>query len=149
MIASVQPFHAIDDGRWAVRRIGQQRLAGTYAFRSLIDSGATVTFGSDWPVGPLDAMEGIYAAVTRETIDGRNPNGWLPDEKTTVTQALQAYTTANAFAGFQEKTLGRIAPGYIADLTVLDGNVLTSEPDKLRQIQVLQTIVDGRSRFIA
>jgi predicted amidohydrolase YtcJ len=147
VIASVQPFHAIDDGRWAVQRIGEKRLAGTYAFRSLIDSGATVTFGSDWPVGPLDAMEGIFAAVTRETIDGRNPDGWLPDQKTTVAQALHAYTVANAYAGFQERTFGRIAPGYIADLTVLDSNVLCIEPDKLHRVGVLQTIVDGRVRF--
>jgi predicted amidohydrolase YtcJ len=82
-------------------RIGQARLRGTYAFRSLIDSGATVIFGSDWPVGPLDAVEGIYAAVTRETIDGKNPAGWLPDQKTTVEQALTAYTVNNANAGFQ------------------------------------------------
>ena len=102
MIASVQPFHAIDDGRWAVKRIGQDRLAGTYAFRSLIQSGATVTFGSDWPVGPLDAVEGIYAAVTRETIDGANPQGWLPAQKVTAEQALTAYTVNNAYAGFQK-----------------------------------------------
>ncbi len=149
VIASVQPFHAIDDGRWAVQRIGQQRLAGTYAFRSLIDSGATVTFGSDWPVGPLDAMEGIYAAVTRETIDGANPEGWLPDQKTTAEQALKAYTVANAFAGFQDDRLGQIKAGHIADLTVLGGNVLTTAPDNVKDIKVLRTIVDGKERYAA
>lgn len=149
VIASVQPFHAIDDGRWAVERIGPARLRGTYAFRSLIDSGATVTFGSDWPVGPLDAMEGIYAAVTRETIDGRNPQGWLPDQKVTVEQALTAYTARNAFAGFQERDVGQIAPGFLADLTVLDGNPLTIAPDRLKNVRVLRTVVDGRERFAA
>jgi predicted amidohydrolase YtcJ len=147
VIASVQPFHAIDDGRWAVDRIGAARLRGTYAFRSLIDSGATVTFGSDWPVGPLDALEGIYAAVTRETIDGRNPDGWLPDQKTTVEQALTAYTVNNAFAGFQDGKVGRIAPGHLADLTMFDANLLHIAPDSIRNAKVLRTIVDGRERF--
>ncbi|RZJ88598.1 MAG: amidohydrolase, partial [Brevundimonas sp.] len=101
VIASVQPFHAIDDGRWAVERIGPERLHGTYAFHSLMASGAKVTFGSDWPVAPLDPLLGVYAAVTRETIDGANPHGWLPEEKVTVEQALIAYTAANAYAGFQ------------------------------------------------
>uniref|UniRef100_UPI0035CA7412 amidohydrolase n=1 Tax=uncultured Sphingomonas sp. TaxID=158754 RepID=UPI0035CA7412 len=149
VIASVQPFHAIDDGRWAVERIGAERLRGTYAFRSLIDSGATVTFGSDWPVGPLDALEGIYAAVTRETIDGKNPAGWLPGQKTTVAQALTAYTVNNAYAGFQDGKLGRIKPGYLADLTVLDANLLTTPGDAIKSVKVLRTIVGGRERFTA
>lgn len=149
VIASVQPFHAIDDGRWAVERIGSARLHGTYAFRSLIDTGARVTFGSDWPVGPLDAMQGIYAAVTRETIDGHNPQGWLPDQKTTVQQALICYTVNNAFAGFQDGQLGRIAPGYVADLTVLDADLLTLDPEKIRDVKVLRTIVGGRERYMA
>ena len=147
VIASVQPFHAIDDGRWAIERIGQARLRGTYAFRSLIDSGATVTFGSDWPVGPLDAIEGIYAAVTRETIDGKNPAGWLPDQKTTVAQALTAYTVNNAYAGFQDGKLGRIAPSYLADLTVLDTDLLMTPVEQIKRVKVVRTIVGGRERF--
>ncbi len=149
VIASVQPFHAIDDGRWAIERIGQARLRGTYAFRSLIDSGATVTFGSDWPVGPLDAIEGIYAAVTRETIDGKNPAGWLPDQKTTVAQALTAYTVNNAYAGFQDGKLGRIAPSYLADLTVLDTDLLMTPVEQIKRVKVVRTIVGGRERFKA
>src|SRR5262249_25158011 len=78
VVASVQPYHAIDDGRWAIKRIGPERLKGTYAFKSLLEAGATVTFGSDWPVAPLDPLTGVYGAVTRRTIDGANPNGWLP-----------------------------------------------------------------------
>ena len=132
-----------------MKRIGEARLAGTYAFRSLIESGATVTFGSDWPVAPLDAMEGIYAAVTRETIDGKNPGGWLPAQKVTVEQALTAYTVNNAFAGFQEDRLGRIAPGYLADLTVLDADPASVAPDAIKAIKPLRTIVGGRSRYDA
>ena len=149
VIASVQPYHAIDDGRWAVRRIGTTRLAGTYAFHALMDAGATVTFGSDWPVGPLDAMEGIYAAVTRETIDGRNPGGWLPDQKVTVEQALTAYTVNNAYAGFQDGKVGRIAPGFLADLTVLDRDPTRTVAEHIRETKVLRTIVGGRQRFAA
>ena len=149
VIASVQPYHAIDDGRWAVDRIGPARLKGTYAFRSLMDAGATVTFGSDWPVAPLDAMEGIYAAVTRETIDGRNPQGWIASQKTTAEQALTAYTVNNAFAGFQDDRLGRIRPGYMADLTVLDADPTSVAPDAIKTIKALRTIVGGRTRFEA
>lgn len=149
VIASVQPYHAIDDGRWAVERIGEERLAGTYAFRSLIDTGATVTFGSDWPVAPLDALEGIYAAVTRETIDGENPQGWLPKQKTTVEQALTAYTVNNAYAGFQDDRLGKIAPGFIADLTVLDADPTAVAPDTIKNIQPLRTVVSGQPRYLA
>ena len=147
VIASVQPFHAIDDGRWAVQRIGQKRLNGTYAFHSLMASGATVTFGSDWPVGPLDAIEGIYAAVTRETIDSKNPNGWVPSQKVSVTQALTAYTVNNAFAGFQDGKVGRISPGYLADLTIVDSDLLAIPHERIKGTKVLRTIVDGRERY--
>jgi len=147
VIASVQPYHAIDDGRWAIQRIGEKRLDGTYAFHSLMASGATVTFGSDWPVGPLNALEGIYAAVTRETIDGKNPDGWLPSQKVSVADALRAYTVNNAFAGFQDGKVGRISPGYLADLTVLDSNLLTIPHEQIKSANVLRTIVDGRERY--
>ena len=126
-----------------------QHLRGTYEFRSLIDSGATVTFGSDWPVGPLDAVEGIYAAVKREMIDGKNPAGWLPDQKTIVEQALTAYTVNNAYAGFQEGKLGRIAPGCLADLTVLDSDLLRTPAERIKTAKVVRTVVGGRERFQA
>ncbi|MFT4253861.1 MAG: amidohydrolase [Caulobacter sp.] len=147
VIASVQPYHAIDDGRWAEKPLGKARLKGTYAFESLFSSGATVTFGSDWPVAPLDPLEGIYAAATRRTIDEANPGGWLPDQKTTVEQALVAYTRNNAFAGFQEDRLGRIAPGCLADITVLDTDLLAVDPVKIRQAKVLRTFVGGKQRY--
>lgn len=147
VIASVQPFHAIDDGRWAVQRIGEKRLNGTYAFKSFFDAGATVTFGSDFPVGPLDPLAGVFAAVARETIDGANPNGWLPEQKVTMAQTLGAYTRANAYAGFQEGRLGMIRPGYLADLTVLDADLFAIAPDAIPKVKTLRTIVGGRERF--
>ena len=149
VIASVQPYHAIDDGRWAIKRIGEERLKGTYAFESLMAAGATVTFGSDWPVAPLDPLIGVYAAVTRRTIDDANPNGWLPEQKTTVDQALTAYTLNNAYAGFMDDRTGRIAPGYYADLTVLDADLTAIDPLKIPDAKVLHTFVGGKARYSA
>jgi predicted amidohydrolase YtcJ len=147
VIASVQPYHAIDDGRWAVQRIGSNRLKGTYAFRSLIDSGAVVTFGSDWPVAPLDPLTGLYGAITRRTIDGANPNGWLPDQKVSAEKALICYTRNNAFAGFTEDRTGQIADGFLADITVLDADLLSVEPENIPSVKVLRTFVGGKQRF--
>jgi predicted amidohydrolase YtcJ len=149
VIASVQPFHAIDDGRWAIKRIGPERLTGTYAFESLMSTGATVTFGSDWPVAPLDPLIGVYAAVTRRTIDDANPGGWLPDQKVSVDQALTAYTANNAFAGFMDDRAGKIAPGYYADLAVLDADLTTIDPLKIPDVKVLHTFVGGKARYSA
>jgi len=147
VLASVQPYHAIDDGRWAVKRIGEARLRGTYAFRSLIDSGAHVNFGSDFPVAPIDPLTGVAAAALRETIDGANPGGWLPQERTTVEQALTAYTAGNAYAGFQEDRLGVLKPGMIADFAVLDRDLVDEDPEKITSTKVLRTVVDGKQRF--
>lgn len=149
VIASVQPYHAADDGRWAVHRIGEERLNRTYAFRSLIDAGVSTCFGSDWPVGVFDPMTGIDAAVQRHTIDGANPDGWHPEQRVSIEQALTAYTRTAAFAGFQEDRAGRIAPGYLADITVLDRNLLTVEPHQYLKTSVLRTFVDGQERFTA
>jgi predicted amidohydrolase YtcJ len=147
VVASVQPFHAIDDGRWAVERIGAKRLQGTYAFHSLLATGATVTFGSDWPVAPLDPLIGIYAAITRRTIDDKNPGGWIPKEKITAEQALVCYTRNNAYAGFMDDRTGLIAPGYLADITVLDADLLKIDPLKIPKVKVLHTFVGGEPRF--
>lgn len=149
VIASVQPYHAIDDGRWAVKRIGEKRLQGTYAFKSLIDSGAQVAFGSDWPVAPLDPLTGVYAAVTRRTIDGANPDGWLPDQKIGVEQALSAYTRGNAYSGFMEDRTGILAPGYYADIAVFDGDPTAIDPLRIPDMKALHTFVDGKQRFTA
>jgi predicted amidohydrolase YtcJ len=147
VIASVQPYHAVDDGRWAINRIGAERLKGTYAFRSLLDAGAKVTFGSDWPVAPLDPRQGLVAAVLRETIDGANPGGWQPQEKISIEEALTAYTQTNAYAGFQDDRLGVLAPGFLADFVVMDTNLLTVDPARIATANVLRTIVGGQQRF--
>ncbi|MEM9288590.1 MAG: amidohydrolase [Pseudomonadota bacterium] len=149
VIASVQPYHAIDDGRWAESRIGTARLNGTYAFASLIKSGARVAFGSDWPVAPINPLTGIYAAVTRQTIDGANPGGWIPDQKITAEQALHAYTVENAFAGFQDAVTGVLAPGYFADITVLDRDITRLDGEQIKFVNVLKTIVGGTVRYSA
>jgi predicted amidohydrolase YtcJ len=144
IIASVQPFHAIDDGRWAERRIGPERIKTTYAFRSLFDSGAIVCFGSDWPVSPLRPITGIYAAVTRRTIDGKNPDGWVPDQKVSVAQAVHAYTVNAAYAEGEEQIKGSIAPGKLADLAVLSQDIFHMDPVTIDATEVDMTIFDGK-----
>lgn len=144
IIASMQPYHAIDDGRWAERVIGPERIKTTYAFRSLIDSGAHVAFGSDWFVAPATPIEGIYAAVTRRTLDGANPVGWVPEQKITVEEALQAYTVEGAYASFEEDSKGRIRAGMLADLTLLDRDITAVSPEKIRDARILTTIVGGK-----
>jgi predicted amidohydrolase YtcJ len=144
VIASMQPYHAIDDGRWAEKRIGPERIQTTYAFRSLLDAGARLAFGSDWNVAPLDPILGIYAAVTRQTLDGKHPGGWVPQEKISVEEALRAYTAGNAYGMFAEKTRGRLAPGLLADLVVLDRDLTTTSPEAIEQVKVLATVVDGK-----
>lgn len=149
VVPSMQPYHAIDDGRWAINRIGAERLKGTYAFGSLFAAGARVSFGSDWPVAPFNPLTGIAAAVLRQTIDGKNPQGWLPEQRVTVEQALTAYTATNAYVGFQDDRLGRLTAGYLADFAVLDSDLLTMDPQKIADARVLRTVVDGKERFTA
>jgi predicted amidohydrolase YtcJ len=147
VIASMQPYHAIDDGRWAEKKIGRERAGGTYAFRSLLDAGAILTFGSDWTVAPLSPVLGIYAAVTRRTIDGKNPDGWIPEQKITVDEALRCYTTNNAYAMFMEDEVGLIAPGMFADLVVLSRDLFTIPPADIENVEVDMTIVGGKVVF--
>ncbi len=144
VIASVQPYHAIDDGRWAEKRIGAERVKYTYAFRSLMDSGAVVAFGSDWPVAPLVPLTGIYAAVTRRTIDGKNPGGWEPQQKVTVAESVKAYTYNAAYAEREEKIKGRIAPGQLADLIVLSDDIFRIDPVKIDDVKVEMTVFGGK-----
>jgi hypothetical protein len=143
VIASMQPYHAIDDGRWAGTYIGR-RVRTTYAFRSLLDAGATLAFGSDWYVAPPTPLEGIYAAVTRRTLDDRNPGGWVPEEKITVEEALRAYTVHAAFAAFDEARRGTLAPGRLADFVMLDRNLFEIAPEEIRHVQVALTVAGGR-----
>src|SRR6185437_2433369 len=116
VVPSMQPYHAIDDGRWVEQRIGPRRIKTTYAFRTLLDTEAPLAFGSDWTVAPLDPMLGVYAAVTRRTLDGKNPGGWVPEQKISVGEALRAYTYGNAWATFNEQKWGTLAPGRFADI---------------------------------
>jgi hypothetical protein len=147
VIASMQPYHAIDDGRWAEKRIGPDRIETTYAFRSLLDAGATVAFGSDWTVAPMDVRKGIYAALTRRTIDGANPGGWVPSEKITLQEALTAYTWGGAQAGFVEDRVGRLEPGKYADLVVLSRNLFEMDPVDIPTVGVELTMVGGEIVF--
>ena len=144
VIASMQPYHAIDDGRWAEKVIGPERIKTTYAFRSLLDAGAHVAFGSDWSVAPATPIEGIYAAVTRRTIDGANPDGWVPEQIITVEEALKAYTVQGAYASFEEDSKGRIKVGMLADLVLLDRDLTRIDPVSIPDTRVLVTIVDGK-----
>jgi predicted amidohydrolase YtcJ len=144
VIASMQPSHAIDDGRWAEKRIGAVRIKTTYAFRSLLDSGARVAFGTDWPVAPLNPLIGIYAAVTRETDDGKNPHGWVREQKITVEEAVRAYTATSAYAEFGEREKGTLEPGKLADVVVLSQDIFRIDPEEIPKTKVDYTIVGGR-----
>jgi predicted amidohydrolase YtcJ len=147
VIASMQPYHCIDDGRWAEKRIGAERAKTTYAFRSLLDSGAILAFGSDWDVAPMEPLMGIYAAVTRRTLDGKHPNGWVPEQKITVAEAVRAYTMGSAYASFEEKIKGSIEPEKLADLVVLSDDIFSIDPAKIADTKVFLTIFDGRIIF--
>ncbi|MDH4063901.1 MAG: amidohydrolase [Acidobacteriota bacterium] len=147
VIASMQPYHAIDDGRWAESVIGPDRIKTTYAFRSLLNANAVLAFGSDWYVAPPTPLEGIYAAVTRRTLDGKTPDGWVPAQKISVEEALWAYTRAGAYATFDEANKGRIAPGLLADLTLIDRDLRAIPAPEIRDATVVRTIVGGKTVF--
>jgi predicted amidohydrolase YtcJ len=144
VIASMQPYHAIDDGRWAEKVIGAERALGTYAFRSLLDARATLAFGSDWFVAPPIPVEGLYAAVTRRTLDDAHPDGWVPSQKITLEEALRAYTQGAAYAGFADERTGTLRRGLLADLVLLDSDLTRLAPERLREARVRLTIVGGR-----
>lgn len=144
VIASAQPYHAIDDGRWAEKRIGHKRCETTYAFRTFLDHGVKLTFGSDWTVAPLDPILGIDAAVTRRTLDGANPQGWFPEQKITVQEAIEAYTLSNAYATFDEDRKGSLTPGKLADMVVLSQDILTIPATEIVKTEVIMTIVNGK-----
>jgi predicted amidohydrolase YtcJ len=145
VIASVQPYHAIDDGRWAEQRIGHDRASRTYPFRTFLNRGVRLAFGTDWSVAPLNPMLTIYAAVTRATLDGKNPNGWFPEQKLTVPEAVEAYTLGSAYAEFQEKEKGSIMPGKLADMVLLGEDIFTIDQAKIRDVKAVMTIVGGKT----
>lgn len=144
VIASVQPFQAIDDGRWAEARIGPDRASRTYAFRTFLNHGVRLAFGTDWDVAPLNPLLGIYAAVTRATLDGKHPDGWYPEQKLTVAEAVEAYTLGSAYAEFQDQQKGSITPGKLADFVILTDDIFTIAPEKIRDVKVVATFVGGR-----
>jgi predicted amidohydrolase YtcJ len=144
VIASVQPYHAIDDGRWAEAYIGHERASRTYAFRTFLNHGVHLAFGTDWDVAPLNPILTVYAAVTRATLDGKNPNGWFPEQKLTVAEAVEAYTMGSAYAEFQEKEKGSITPGKLADMVLLSDDIFSIDPVKIRDVKVLKTTVGGK-----
>jgi predicted amidohydrolase YtcJ len=143
VIASVQPYHCIDDGVWAENRIGPERIKTTHVYRSLLQSGAVVAFGTDWPVAPLNPLFGIYAAVTRRTVDNKNPDGWIPSEKISVEDAIKCYTLNAAYASFEDKIKGSIEVSKLADFVVLSEDILSIDPDNIKNVQVEITVFDG------
>jgi predicted amidohydrolase YtcJ len=144
VIASMQPYHAIDDGRWAEKVIGHERGKTTYAFQSLLRAGTRLAFGSDWFVAPATPLEGIYAAVTRRTLDGAHPDGWYPEQKIGVEDALRAYTSGAAYASFDERDKGVLAAGKLADFVMIDRDLTRVPPETIREARVVMTVVGGK-----
>lgn len=147
VIPSMQPYHCIDDGRWAEPLLGKKRMQTTHAYRGLLDGGATLVFGSDWFVAPPTPLEGIFAAVTRATLDGKNPEGWVPDQKISVVEALKAYTVTPPYAIFEEDKKGTLEPGKLADLVMLDKNIFEIPADEIWNTKVEKTIVGGKVMY--
>lgn len=149
VIASVQPYHAIDDGRWAERRIGPERIKTTYAFRTFLNHGVRLALGTDWDVAPLNPLLTIYAAVTRATLDGKNPDGWMPEQKLSVAETVAAYTMGSAYAEFQENEKGSITPGKLADFVVLSDDLFGVSHDKIKDLEIVRTVVGGKTVYQA
>ena len=134
VVASMQPYHAIDDGRWAKSCWGPKRIKSSYAWRSLLDHGAVLAFGSDWPVAPLDPLMGINAATTRRTLDGNARVG--PQQRITVAEAVHAYTVGSAFAEHQEAVKGSLEAGKLADLVVLSDDIFHIAPAEIEKVHM-------------
>jgi len=143
VIASVQPSHVIDDGRFVERQIGRDRATRTYPFRSFLDAGVTMAFGTDWPVAPLGPMRTVFGAVTR-IVPGVHPEGWIPAQRIEVEEALRAYTSGSAYAEFADHEKGRLKPGYLADLVVLSDDPFEVAPKEIESIRAVLTVVGGR-----
>ncbi|MBN2600614.1 MAG: amidohydrolase, partial [Candidatus Marinimicrobia bacterium] len=146
VIPSTQPYHAIDDGRWAEPLIGD-RIHMTHAYRSLLDAKARLIFGSDWYVAPPSPLWGIYAAVTRRTLDDKNPDGWVPEQKISIDEALTAYTISPAYASFEETIKGSITPGKLADLVIIDEDITKIDPIKIKDARIMMTIINGKIEY--
>jgi predicted amidohydrolase YtcJ len=147
VIPSAQPYHCIDDGQWVEKRIGHERCKTTYPFRTFLDYGIKLCFGSDWTVAPMNVMYGIYAAVTRRTLDDKNPGGWFPEQKISVQDAIKCYTINNAYASFEENIKGSITEGKLADVVILSEDILTIDPVKIWNVTVDCTILGGKKIY--
>jgi len=147
VIASVQPYHAIDDGRWAEKKIGKERCQYSYAYKSLLENKVVLACGSDWYVAPLNPLTGIYAAISRQTTDGHNPQGWIPEEKISLEEAVKGYTLNGAYAEFSEKKKGSVEKGKFADFTILSQNIFEIPPEEILKTKVKMTIVGGKIIF--
>ncbi|MEP7065310.1 MAG: amidohydrolase [Gemmatimonadota bacterium] len=147
VIASMQPYHEMDDGRWAEAIIGHERSKTTYAFKAILDAGARLAFGSDWSVAPPTPIEGIFGAVTRETLDGKHPGGWIPEQKITVEDALRAYTSGSAYASFEENIKGTLEPNKLADFVLIDRDLTRTPPAQIRDARIMMTVVGGRTVY--
>lgn len=151
IIAEMQPYHTIDDMRWMEERIGE-RSRWAYAFKTLEDAGVLLSFGSDWPGTNAawytsNPLEGMYAATTRQTLQGTPVGGWYPEERISAETALRAYTVNNAWVAGEEHVKGKLLPGFLADLAVLDRNPLERPPEELKDVKVIMTVVDGKIVF--
>ncbi len=144
LVASMQPTHATSDMPWAERRLGPGRLAGAYAWKSFLRAGVPLAFGSDFPIEDAKPLLGIYAARTRQDVNGKPEGGWLPDERLTGEEALAGFTTGAAYAAFAEGERGRLAPGMAADFVALSVDPVTEEPKRLLDAKVLLTVVAGQ-----
>jgi predicted amidohydrolase YtcJ len=149
VIAEVNPYHISDDMRWMEERIGRERCRGAYAFRSLLDNGAVLSFGSDWPGTTaayyhLHPRYLIYAAVSRKTLKGTPEGGWFPEQRISIEEAIRAYTINNAAACFEGNIRGSLEPGKLADITVFDRNLITIPEPEILQAEVAFTIIDGK-----
>ena len=149
IVAEVQPYHVIDDMRWMQERIGYERSEGAYAFRTLHDNGCILSFGSDWPgtnasYYPVNPLYGLYAAVTRQTVNGKPDEGWFPLQRIGLEEALRAYTWGSSFGAFEDHIKGTLEPGKLADLVVLDTDLFSTEPSDWLNARAVYTIVDGK-----
>ena len=149
IIPSMQPYGCIDDTRWMHKRINSDLMSRTYIFKTFIDKNVNLTFGSDWDVTPLNPLFGIYAAVSRKTIDGSNPGGWNPEQKLTVEEAIACYTNNNSYAVFSEKNIGVLQKDMLADFVVLSKDITSIKIDDILKTRVLNTIYNGKEVFRA
>jgi len=144
VIPSMQPTHCISDKLFYEQRVGYERCRGTYAWRSLINAGSVLAFGTDYQVEPLNPMEGLYAAVTRKDRLGEEGNGWFPEQKLTMEEAIKFYTLGSAYAQFMDDRKGIIRPGYLADIVIVDKDLLTIPETEIMKTKVDYTIVGGK-----